>query len=152
MLYIFIHLCVGIVILIASISLCCMFTLAKWRFNFGNTLKLCCPLHYIKKHKNTFVLSDKTKYFVVGDKIRISVTLRELNGNLRTRGGDKLHVRIMNTELDALAPGYVTDHDNGSYTAVVYQQCGRDNLSYLFIYNTLGNLFALSFTRNVRYI
>ena len=47
------------------------------------------------------------------------MTLRELNGNLRTRGGDKLQVRIMNTALDAFAPGYVTDHDNGSYTAVV---------------------------------
>ena len=56
---------------------------------------------------------------MVGDKIRISVTLKELNGNLRTQGGDKLQVRIMNTKLDAFAPGYVTDHDNGSYTAVV---------------------------------
>ena len=64
-------------------------------------------------------LSDETKTISICDKIRISVTLMNLNGNLRTRGGDKLHVRIMNTRLDAYAPGYAIDHDNGTYTAVV---------------------------------
>ena len=64
-------------------------------------------------------LSGETKTIRVGDKIRISVTLKNLHGSLRQGGGDKLHVRIMNTRLDAYAPGYAIDHDNGTYTAVV---------------------------------
>ena len=63
--------------------------------------------------------SGKTKTFSVGDTIVISITLKEASGTRRTRGGDKLHVRILNTTYDAYAPGYVIDHDNGTYTAEV---------------------------------
>ena len=78
------------------------------------------PMHKIQNEQCTFLfLSDKSKSVRVGDEIKISVILKNLNGNLRTRGGDKLHVRIMNTRLDAYAPGYAIDHDNGTYTVVI---------------------------------
>lgn len=54
-----------------------------------------------------------------GENIELGVTLRNGHGEIRKKGGDKLHVRIFNTNLQAFAPGYVVDHKNGSYTAVV---------------------------------
>ena len=64
-------------------------------------------------------LSGEKRIISVGDKIMVSITLKEENGKRRARGGDKLHVRILNTTYDAYAPGYVIDHDNGTYTAEV---------------------------------
>ena len=69
--------------------------------------------------KIIYLLSGITDIFSVGDKILISITLKEENGKRRTRGGDKLFARIFNTTYDAYAPGYVIDHDNGTYTAEV---------------------------------
>ena len=66
-----------------------------------------------------FILSGSINSVSVGDKIRISVTLKTSDGTPRRRGGDKLHVRITNTTLGAFAAGYCIDHDNGTYTAVV---------------------------------
>ena len=63
--------------------------------------------------------ADNTMPVSVGENIELSVILKTLNGKKRTRGGDKLHVRIINTSFDAYAPGFAIDHDNGTYTAVV---------------------------------
>ena len=57
--------------------------------------------------------------YSVGDVIRLSITLRNGYNRTRTRGGDKLHVRIYNTTLRAYAPGHVIDHNNGTYTVFV---------------------------------
>ena len=62
----------------------------------------------------------KKNEYRIGDSIELAITLKTGYGERKKRGGDKLHVRHFNSDLQAFAPGYVTDHNNGSYTAVVH--------------------------------
>ena len=55
----------------------------------------------------------------MGDTIRVRIDLYDGYGVPRQTGGDQLRVRIFETALKASASGYILDHMNGSYTAIV---------------------------------
>ena len=65
-------------------------------------------------------IPDRKSAFKTGEYIGLAITVRNGYGEIRKKGGDKLDVRIFSTDLQAFAPGYVVDHRNGSYTAVVH--------------------------------
>ena len=73
--------------------------------------------------------------FNTGENIELHIILRDGNGKDRTRGGDKLRVRMFNTTQQAFVAGHVTDHDNGSYTATVPALwSGNQNISVFLAY------------------
>ena len=51
--------------------------------------------------------------------MQLSITLKNGYNQTRSRGGDQLRVRVFNTSLQAYSAGYVKDHNNGTYTAII---------------------------------
>ena len=75
------------------------------------------------------------RIYNTGEIIEMYIILRDGNGKDRTRGGDKLRVRMFNTTQQAFVAGHVTDHRNGSYTATVPALWpGKQKISMLLAY------------------
>ncbi|KAM9792603.1 NXPE family member 3-like [Neosynchiropus ocellatus] len=53
----------------------------------------------------------------VGDRLRVTITIRDFLGNPKKFGGDVLVARLHNPAHHAGVGGQITDHLNGSYTA-----------------------------------
>ena len=71
----------------------------------------------------------------VGDEIKLKVTLRNGYNKIRPFGGDQLRVRTYNEKLKAYTPGYVIDHDNGTYTAILGAYWpGKQNIELILAY------------------
>lgn len=85
--------------------------------------------------KSSVKLKAGRKNYSVGEAIELTISLRTGFNLNRTRGGDKLRVRIYNNTLQAFAPGYVIDHYNGTYTAVVRTHWpGKQMISVILAY------------------
>ena len=52
----------------------------------------------------------------LGDSFVITVTLYDGYGRKKTTGGDHIRARLFNDELQAYTNGFVSDHDNGTYS------------------------------------
>ena len=89
---------------------------------------------YSYKHLTFYFTADR-KTYSVGEAIELTITLRTGSNKNRTRGGDQLRVRIYNNIFEAFAPGYVIDHNNGTYTAVVWTHWpGKQMISVTLAY------------------
>ena len=65
------------------------------------------------------LLSEERAIFNVGDRILVTIVLKNDFQMKKKKGGDKLEVRIFNPYLQAAAAGHVIDYDNGTYLAIV---------------------------------
>eukprot|EP00058_Branchiostoma_floridae_P025582 XP_002611072.1 hypothetical protein BRAFLDRAFT_70425 [Branchiostoma floridae] len=58
-----------------------------------------------------------TKFFKVGDRLRVVISAKNKQGNVTTNIGDYFRAAIFNRQTRSGAVGIITDHQNGTYTA-----------------------------------
>ncbi|XP_065150766.2 NXPE family member 3-like isoform X1 [Paramisgurnus dabryanus] len=64
----------------------------------------------------TFTIVGLNETYKVGEKIRVIITARDHNKNLKSYGGDFFQAKLFNLNLKAGVYGKVVDHRNGTYT------------------------------------
>uniref|UniRef100_A0A8C6SEJ5 Neurexophilin and PC-esterase domain family, member 3 n=1 Tax=Neogobius melanostomus TaxID=47308 RepID=A0A8C6SEJ5_9GOBI len=68
--------------------------------------------------KSSFSIVPRSGGWKVGDKLTVTIQLRDFNGNPKKGGGDFIFSRLHNRTLGAAVVGQVQDHLNGTFTAV----------------------------------
>ncbi|XP_048259424.1 NXPE family member 3-like [Haliotis rufescens] len=69
--------------------------------------------------KSRVSLNHAHKVYSLGEQIQVQVDLYDLYGNRKLTGGDVLRVWMENPETAASVSSRVSDHNNGSYTALL---------------------------------
>ena len=81
------------------------------------------------------LFEDNRREYNVGDEIKLKVTLRDGYNKTRSFGGDQLRVRSYTEPLAAYTSGYVIDHNNGTYTAILGAYWpGKQNIEIILAY------------------
>ncbi|XP_048239446.1 NXPE family member 3-like [Haliotis rufescens] len=70
-------------------------------------------------NKSRVSLNHAHKVYSLGEQIQVQVDLYDLYGNRKLTGGDFLRVWMENPETAASVSCLVSDHNNGSYTALL---------------------------------
>ncbi|XP_056594480.1 NXPE family member 3-like isoform X1 [Triplophysa dalaica] len=102
----------------------------------------------------TFSIVRLNDTYKIGDTVRVTITARDHNNNLKTYGGDFFQVKLFNLNLKASVYGEVIDHRNGTYTVdLLLPWEGQGQVSVRLMYSSelvwsLNKYWETSFPRS----
>ncbi|CAG5114991.1 unnamed protein product, partial [Candidula unifasciata] len=84
--------------------------------------------------RSSVVLVNSSSNFFIGDTVALLITIRDAEGNLKTKGGDDVRAWFTDvSSADSLLPTKITDYGNGTYLATAV-------LAFIGIFRTHAGL------------